>query len=659
MKEEDDKKRELSNVNNGQFLIIRKNLFQSIKFYIPEPTRSLIWLIDKDPSNYKSPMTMRIEIEIIPTGFEPKLAKNNFFSEPSLIWTKMAVEQNNELEKEKMYYPEYNRFSPKQRYQYLKWLEDIEKETNLSYVFHYYYGLERHLLIGDYDKAVVEVLRLIKFHDEGSFKYYATSALICSSLYRKRYDILQKAPIILEQNTEESWVLRYISRKPITSLDLINIASNVGFNNKTYIKKYPKLFFKILQENIDNFEEHKGKIFDQFKYKDLKKEKQLSFANLSVPESIRNTKVPNVLGNNTFKAIVLQLLRDAHSKIKYSKTGRKTEWKIPEKAEKRRESIYKEGIISRERLPFPYVLYPGAYGAFIAFQKLKNSTPFFCECSKKAVNNYLTFLLKNKKIEMAQINFPKKIKISVFTNHKQFKYKKGLCHICNQVIPKYRYCHEMYGSKFKQDFGWYIKQEHYKLGVATLTERAISQWDIINKKDCPEDLAEMIVSAYERYNDEMIKRRKQGNMYPGTFIDIFEKQFRQIENIIENRVREHLGIKKIGEEWTSETALYYLMKEILPNSEIIHHYWPKFLEGLELDIYIKDLKIGIEYQGIQHFKPIGFWGGKKGLDGTRKRDKIKKILSKKNNISLVYFYYNEDLTKSLVYNKLKKFLAKK
>jgi len=33
----------------------------------------------------------------------------------------------------------------------------------------------------------------------------------------------------------------------------------------------------------------------------------------------------------------------------------------------------------------------------------------------------------------------------------------------------------------------------------------------------------------------------------------------------------------------------------------LRHYRPDFLQGLELDIFIDELKIGMEYQGIQHF----------------------------------------------------------
>ena len=47
---------------------------------------------------------------------------------------------------------------------------------------------------------------------------------------------------------------------------------------------------------------------------------------------------------------------------------------------------------------------------------------------------------------------------------------------------------------------------------------------------------------------------------------------------------------------------------------------------MELDIYIPDLKLAIEYDGIQHFKPIEFWGGKEAFEKQQQRDQLKNKL---------------------------------
>ena len=56
-----------------------------------------------------------------------------------------------------------------------------------------------------------------------------------------------------------------------------------------------------------------------------------------------------------------------------------------------------------------------------------------------------------------------------------------------------------------------------------------------------------------------------------------------------------------------------------------------------LDIYIPSMKIGIECQGLQHFKPIKYFGGIKGFEKRVKLDKMKKKLCEENKITLLYY----------------------
>lgn len=92
-----------------------------------------------------------------------------------------------------------------------------------------------------------------------------------------------------------------------------------------------------------------------------------------------------------------------------------------------------------------------------------------------------------------------------------------------------------------------------------------------------------------------------------------------------------------------ETKLYDAINNSLNDISVIHSYYNKnVLHGQELDIYIPEYKIGVEYQGIQHFQPIDFGG--RGIEWTiaqfnnnKKRDKRKLDICIKNNIKLLYF----------------------
>lgn len=81
---------------------------------------------------------------------------------------------------------------------------------------------------------------------------------------------------------------------------------------------------------------------------------------------------------------------------------------------------------------------------------------------------------------------------------------------------------------------------------------------------------------------------------------------------------------------------------------------------LRFDFYIPDLNILIEYDGIQHFEPIEFFGKSKGLKEIQKRDQIKNEYCKNNKITLIRIpYYDfEKINYILTENVLKPLINK-
>ena len=78
--------------------------------------------------------------------------------------------------------------------------------------------------------------------------------------------------------------------------------------------------------------------------------------------------------------------------------------------------------------------------------------------------------------------------------------------------------------------------------------------------------------------------------------------------------------------------------------------------GLEIDIWIPSLKVGVEYQGIQHFQVVEHWGGEDGLKKRKENDHKKKILCKTLEYHLIEFRYDEILTEQILQRKVKSFL---
>ena len=76
----------------------------------------------------------------------------------------------------------------------------------------------------------------------------------------------------------------------------------------------------------------------------------------------------------------------------------------------------------------------------------------------------------------------------------------------------------------------------------------------------------------------------------------------------------------------------------------------KWLGRQSLDVYIPCSNIAIECQGIQHFKPINYFGGIKGFENIIRLDKLKKELCDKNGIQLLY-YSDKNIDKNVITNK--------
>lgn len=74
---------------------------------------------------------------------------------------------------------------------------------------------------------------------------------------------------------------------------------------------------------------------------------------------------------------------------------------------------------------------------------------------------------------------------------------------------------------------------------------------------------------------------------------------------------------------------------------------PKTGKKLLFDFYLPDYNVCIEYDGIQHFKQVEFWGGKSNLIENQFRDSIKEKFCQSHNIQLFRIKYSENLTRKI------------
>lgn len=286
---------------------------------------------------------------------------------------------------------------------------------------------------------------------------------------------------------------------------------------------------------------------------------------------------------------------------------------------------------------------------------------------------------------------------------KVLKFKDNLCHLCNRTTPTTQHTIYIYATKLEQRYGHYINSHFYTNGIGNhlpdfygiyfLEDKITEEFETVikpSKEDVKLDIENYFNPSKEEADaiskdidfiwelpnviKDIILYRQEQNKYlrdnniSGSYELIKKYQLREdtVEYLYTVIWKRYLSIKKIVvdeikqsfrlKRWVNESLLANLINEIFNGYTIYRNYRPQILGGLELDIYIQELKIGIEYQGIQHTKPVNLWGGERGFEKCKENDKRKAILCKENNIDLVYFWHNEDVNKELVINKLSKYL---
>lgn len=117
------------------------------------------------------------------------------------------------------------------------------------------------------------------------------------------------------------------------------------------------------------------------------------------------------------------------------------------------------------------------------------------------------------------------------------------------------------------------------------------------------------------------------------------------------------AIKNFNSPWKTEKTIHQIVRQLFPDFKITMHFRDSWLENLELDIYIEDINVGIEYQGIQHYKPMKHWGGEEAFQKRRINDIRKKHLCELHGTALIEFSYMDDITEELVKERLSKYIS--
>lgn len=288
-------------------------------FKIPPHRRELLFISDADP-----PISTAL-VSLVLTA-DGSLEQST--GDPSTIYVKLPVNHNRpgDVVPKMGYFPSYARMTPEQRWLYLSWLRDVTAPIDIGYVFVYYYGLERHLVHGDFEGAIEEILLLRKHHNQGSFNTYSSAALVHSCLMRKRADVLMRLyqEHGLDYFENSSLLLLHAQGLDLTPDMLLRLALIIQIEGVT--KKYIKENFDLFRESlIAILHEEFGRDSYPFAGKyDMSKVKGIGyaiFANISLAPEVRTPALPNLLHHKPFVDEFGSFFRRVHEETKRRKAA--------------------------------------------------------------------------------------------------------------------------------------------------------------------------------------------------------------------------------------------------------------------------------------------------------------------------------------------------
>lgn len=100
-----------------------------------------------------------------------------------------------------------------------------------------------------------------------------------------------------------------------------------------------------------------------------------------------------------------------------------------------------------------------------------------------------------------------------------------------------------------------------------------------------------------------------------------------------------------------------IVKELYPHQKVVTEHNVADSGALYLDIFLPQLNLAFEYDGIQHFVyNKHFHGTKEQFIASKKRDAEKNSACASKDITLIRVRYDEKMTKELIVSKIEEAL---
>lgn len=292
------------------------------EFMVHSDLNGLLWIVDGPKKNYSPEVTDEVFFDV---GIYHIRFVFGMSREPSAISVNMAVTQTTADEEVESppYFPRYDGLTPKQRWLYWQTLANPYADHDIGYIFLLYYGLERHLLIGDIDRAVDVILKLRDRYTNQSFQEYSSTALVYSAVTRNRPDLLKRISDSIDKEHEEQMsimcfiALKMAQQEDIAPHELMRYAKQFGFTNTRYIKMHPSEFEISLADSMKDTYGTEALPISLLSFDNLPKVMTTLYANTSFPN--RTLELPNIMCCEKFREAGYAALWDAHQRVKAMK----------------------------------------------------------------------------------------------------------------------------------------------------------------------------------------------------------------------------------------------------------------------------------------------------------------------------------------------------
>jgi hypothetical protein len=289
------------------------------KLTLSDRTAKLLFVSHEDPPPQRTGFGISISISF----YDGELHIDNLSpQEPSTIYTQMPIRKpgNPGLVPRPDYGPSYAALSPEQKWTYLHWLTNVTQPVNIGFVFVYYYGLERHLLLGDFDAAFDEIILLRQTHSENvSFESYSRAALLNSAVIKKRPDRLEQLYRLFTPTrfSNTDLLLAHQLGYDLGVDGLMRLAPTLRNVQKRYLKSHADQYRAALDTILtEQFGEPYLPFGSAYSISDVPKRLDVLFANYSFPKEVRTPLLPNFLHHAPFVAEAERILNLAHDRTK-------------------------------------------------------------------------------------------------------------------------------------------------------------------------------------------------------------------------------------------------------------------------------------------------------------------------------------------------------